>query len=93
VVGVPDTQVTALVLRQRLMDLLLAELSVQDFDEWLTESTWDDSDLSTDALQLARSLELLLAEFSSGVWTWPELRGHLLNLSEMANVSWRRACA
>jgi hypothetical protein len=87
-VDVPDTPVTALALRLRLVDLLLGDIQLTDFEEWFTESTWDDNGVSLDALQLARSIELLLAEYTSGVWTLPEVRGQLQALGASVSVAW-----
>jgi len=70
------------------MDLLLGETPLAAFDEWFTESTWDDTAVSLDALRLTRNVELLLAEYSSGVWTWAELRSQLAALESAAYVAW-----
>lgn len=87
-VYVPDAPVTALILREHLADLLAGEMTLGAFDEWFTEATWDDANVSPDALRLARNVELLLAEYSSGVWSWPDLRAQLAALASAPYVAW-----
>jgi hypothetical protein len=86
--NVPDTLVTAFILRRRILDLLQGEISLLAFEDWFTESTWDEADVSLDALELSRRIELLLAEFTSGAWTWPEVREQLRDLACTAVVAW-----
>ena len=76
----PDGPVTELSLRLRLLTLLQDRTSLVEFEDWFIDSTWDETHVSLDALELARNIELLLAEYTSSAWSWPELRDHLQTL-------------
>ncbi len=51
-------------------------------------NTWDDSNVSLDAVQLANRVELVLAEFTSGHWARPEALGELARLAQRMEVVW-----
>jgi hypothetical protein len=87
-VDVPDSPVTELALRLRLLRLLQERMSLVEFEDWFIDSTWDETHVSLDALELARNIELLLAEYTSGAWSWPELRSHFSDLAQEATVTW-----
>jgi hypothetical protein len=84
----PVVQVSALLLRQHLLDLLGGAMTLPAFDEWLTEATWDESNIAADAIGLAGHVGLLIDEYSSGAWTWPELRDRLRDAATSASVAW-----
>lgn len=84
----PDGPVTELSLRLRLLTLLQDRISLVEFEDWFIDSTWDETHVSLDALELARNIELLLAEYTSGAWSWPELRDHLSDLAQEATLTW-----
>ena len=65
----PDGPVTELSLRLRLLTLLQDRISLVEFEDWFIDSTWDETHVSLDALELARNIELLLAEYTSGAWS------------------------
>lgn len=85
--------VTGLDLHQHISDLLTDRTSFGKFDEWLTRSTWEDSDVAPDALPLVRSVQLVLAEFSSGHRTWSDVRGYLADMATwvITQMSWGTA--
>jgi len=87
-VDVPDGPVTELSLRLRLLALLRDRISLVEFEDWFIDSTWDETHVSLDALELARNIELVLAEYTGGAWSWPELRDHLSDLAQEATVTW-----
>ena len=63
-------------------------MTLAEFDEWLAVSSWDDSNVADDTLQLVRNIRLILAEFSSGAWTWPEVQRELQLLSQYVRLAW-----
>jgi hypothetical protein len=83
-----ESPVTALTLRERLTDLVEGETTLEEFDEWFAVNTWDDSNVSLDARQLANRVELVLAEFTSGHWVWPEVLSELERLAQRMEVVW-----
>jgi hypothetical protein len=86
----PGDVVTGLDLHQHISDLLTGRASFGEFNDWLTGSTWEDSDVALDALPLVRSIQLALAEFSSGHRTWPDVRRYLVEMATWvsAQMSW-----
>lgn len=83
-----DTPVTGYALRERLTDLLEGKATLEEFDEWFAVNTWEDSNVSFDARQLANRVELVLAEFTSGHWTWSEALMELMRLTQRMEVVW-----
>lgn len=69
-------------IRSRLNQLLRGESSLQEFQDWLFQSTASMGH-KDDALinDLAREIFLLFAEFSSGHWTESELKEQLRPLA------------
>lgn len=88
-----DEVVTTLMLHGKISDLLAGAITFGEFSEWLAGSTWEDSDVTPDALPLVRSVQLVLAEFSSGHRTWPDVRHYLVGISQWVQiqVSWNGA--
>lgn len=87
-VTMADSPVTAFSLRERLTDLVEGKTTLDKFDEWFAVNTWDDSNVSIDARQLACRVELILSEFSSGHWTWGEVLRELRSLTQSIEVTW-----
>jgi len=83
-----DTPVTGYTLRERLTDLLEGKATLEEFDDWFAVNTWEDSNVSLDARQLASRVELVLAEFTSGHWAWPEALIELARLTQRMEVVW-----
>src|SRR5258708_9796489 len=83
-----DTPVTGYTLREHLTDLLEGKATLEEFDEWFALNTWEDSNVSLDARQLASRVELVLAEFTSGHWAWPEALRELARLTQRMEVVW-----
>lgn len=68
-------------IRQRLSRYLAQELSLTQFEEWFIPVAWEVSRSDEpDAVDLAGTIKLKLAEFTSGHWTEDELRGQLIPL-------------
>jgi len=68
-------------LRNQLVRMLGNEVSLDDFEDWLVQRSWNihqNSDLL--AQRLAYAIELRLAEYSSGHLSNDELRKELLQL-------------
>lgn len=82
----PADVVTAPDLHQHIVDLLVGTITFGEFDEWLTGSTWEDSDVAPDVLPLVRSIQLALAEFSSGHRTWPNVRRYLAEMASWVQI-------
>lgn len=70
--------ITELEVKGELASLLTNELSLEDFDRWLVEKSWDmHLDSSIEAQELVGSIELSLAEYSNGHLSWEELKNAL----------------
>jgi hypothetical protein len=70
-------------LRNQLVRFLGNEMSLDDFEDWFVEKSWNaqkDSDLL--AQRLAYAIELRLAEYSNDHLSESELRRELLELSK-----------
>lgn len=87
-VSVTDILLTSLLLRRRLEEVALGEVSLAEFDAWLAETAWDERDVAPDAQRLAAHAGLLIDEYTSGGWTLPELKSRLLVIASNAAVSW-----
>ncbi len=73
-------------IRHHLTRYLAGDLSLNELQDWLVNATWSmEATASSDAVQLAYSVELVLAEFSSGFLTPDELRSDLLEIAESAD--------
>jgi hypothetical protein len=68
-------------IRRQLVSYLTSDLSLDDFTEWIVGVIWDiEATGDPRATQLAYSIELALAELSSGLLTLDELREELVTL-------------
>ena len=78
----PETYTVA-ALRAQLARYVRGDIDSQALAEWLIPLTWTGSG-ETEALELARQVELSLMERSSGHVTDEELRAELRPLADMA---------
>jgi hypothetical protein len=68
-------------IRSRLIDQLIGNLSLEDFESWLVSSSWDMPKAGwNDARELIAEIELVLAEFSLAHLSEHQLREELLTL-------------
>ena len=75
-------------IRQHLVSYLAGEISPEDFTDWLVGMAWNiEHTGNASARELTYSIELALAEASSGLWTPDELHAELRALLEPATVS------
>lgn len=73
--------------RERLARYLANEISLDEFEDWLVQASWDAHlDSEQPAQRLAYAIELKLAEFSSGHLREEELREELRLLAEERTV-------
>ena len=73
--------VTEAVVRERLREMLRGEISLNEFNRWMVDYTWDiDQDDPKPLSDLVGTIKLRLAEYSNGHWLRNELR-HLLTLA------------
>lgn len=71
-------------IQEQLFKLLSNEISLDEFDEWIAQNTWNirrNPDLS--AQKLAYAIELRLAEFDSGHLPEQQLRDEFAKLASM----------
>jgi hypothetical protein len=71
-------------IREHLLQLLSNEISLDEFDEWIAQNTWNiqrNPDLS--AQRLAYAIELRLGEFDSGHLLEEQLRKELSNIASI----------
>jgi hypothetical protein len=77
-------------IRNHLVSYVAGELSLEAFTSWLVSASWDIAGAGDeDAAQLAYSIELALAEHSSGLLTDDELRAELQRFSEHVRLNLR----
>lgn len=75
-------------MRRHLADYLAGNLTLNELQDWLVNATWNmETRAFPQAVQHAYSIELVLAEFSSGFLTPDQLRADLLEIAERANVA------
>lgn len=75
-------------IRHHLTRYLAGNLSLNELQDWLINATWNmEATASPAAVQFAYSLELTLAEFSSGFLTPGQLRSDLIDLAESAHTT------
>ena len=75
-------------IRHHLARYLAGDLSLNELQDWLVNATWNmEATASPDTAQFAYSLELVLAEFSSGFLTPAQLRADLIEIAESANTT------
>jgi hypothetical protein len=80
--------------RERLAQLLDGQFDLAEFEDWLVQASWNmhrDSDPS--AQDLVSSIELALAEYSSGHVSSAELRSALASLLDKVFVTLRITAA
>lgn len=66
-------------IRETLVSYLLGKISLDEFEDWLVERSWNMHQDSEEAAQkLAAAIELRLAEHSSGHLSHADLRNELL---------------
>lgn len=65
---------------EQLAAYLAGAKTLPEFRRWFMPRAWDLGQAESNALPLTRTVELRLAEFSSGHWTEDELREVLLGL-------------
>jgi hypothetical protein len=54
-------------IRVMLQRVILAEVSLDEFDEWISRESWNmHKDSSIEAIELIGKIELILADFDSG---------------------------
>ncbi len=63
-----------------LSQYLAGEISLADFQDWLAPLAWESDALDADAADLVDSIQLRLAEFTSGHLTEDELREELRSI-------------
>jgi hypothetical protein len=68
-------------IRERLLSYLRQEIDLEQFEDWIAQNSWN-AHLSSDlpAQRLANSIELKLAEHSSGHLSESKMRRELLPL-------------
>ena len=65
-------------IRDRLAHYLAEEMPLSAFWEWFMSQTWDiGQDVDQRIADLAYDIQLLLFEFSDGVWTEEELKSRM----------------
>ncbi len=76
-------------IREQLANYLAGELSRPEFEDWLVKNSWNihQAPEAVDAKSLVHSIELRLAEFSSGHLTEEGLRKELLPFVTSINAS------
>ena len=75
-------------IRDKLVDLVTGEITVDAFDHWLSAASWNmHKDSSVDARLLVGSIELVLAEHSEGHLSDEELRRRLVAIASQVVAS------
>lgn len=75
-------------IRHELGRYLEGAVSLEGFREWFASATWDVEKGGEDlADQLAKDIELALAEFSSGHWSEQELKGLFRSMLEPTSIA------
>lgn len=70
-------------LRQHLNSYLAGSQTLNEFQDWFMAATWNiEAAASAAAVELARDIELVLAEASGGYLTRDELRSDLSRLAQ-----------
>ena len=78
----PDT-----VLPQQLIRYLLTEISLAQLWDWFMPMAWDvDRTADPATVALAHDVESLLYEYSDGVWTEPELRTKIADITPIVSA-------
>lgn len=75
-------------IRRHLVSYLAGDASLDAFTDWFVGATWNIDDAEcVEALQLAHSIELALAEASSGLLSIEELNAEFHGLVEYATIN------
>jgi hypothetical protein len=75
-------------IRRHLVRYLAGQMSLDDFTDWLVGATWNiEKRGDAETKQLVYSIELALAEASSGLLTLDELRTEFRTLLNDVNIS------
>jgi len=75
-------------IRRHLARYLAGNLTLNELQDWLVNATWTmEETASPAAVQLVYSIELVLAELSSGFLPLDQLRADLLEIAERANTT------
>lgn len=62
-------------IRRSLSRFIVGEISIEEFEDWFVAATWEvEKSGNINAIDLAREVDLRLAEFSNGHWSVDELR-------------------
>lgn len=61
----------------RVARYLAGDVDLRDLDRWLVPHTWEIERWAPENADLARTIQLLIEEFSHGDWTEEELKSHL----------------
>jgi len=65
-------------IREQLARYLKSELTLNEFQDWFVPRSWNFHENTNPSLQkLVASIELAIAEFVNGDWSWQELREQL----------------
>lgn len=75
-------------IRRHLERCLAGNPTLNELQDWLVHATWDmEATASPEAILLARDVELVFAESTSGHLTADELRADLLEIARRAEPS------
>ena len=75
-------------IRRHLVRYLAGQMSLDDFTDWFVGATWNiEKKEDAETKQLVYSIELALAEASSGLLSLDELRTELRTLLNEVNIS------
>ena len=79
-------------IRNHLAAYLAGNLSLNELQDWLVGATWNANEsASSDAENLAYSIELVLAEYSGGYLTPDQLRSDLHEILKSADAGAKAA--
>lgn len=77
-------------IRARVLAYLAGDTTLRDFEDWLTEETWDVHSHDPEAADVAYAVKRLIAEHTSGYRTEDDLKRSLVPLVQAAWVrAWR----
>jgi len=84
--------ISELEVRRKLSELLACQLSLEEFEDWLVQRSWNmHLDSSAGAQDLVSTLELALSEHSSGHLSEESLFDQLRSLLKKSTLSARVA--
>jgi hypothetical protein len=68
-------------IRNNLWKYLLGKSSIDELKDWFIPESWDvEKGNDGELVELVNRIKLRLAEFSSGAWNEPELKGQLIQI-------------